>query len=241
MFVRSRDNIRGVQPLRIQKREQTQDELQQLLDSILNDNSLVIKGRVEDHFLLDRWSTGFTQGKYDPCLFKKKGFKLLLSTDDILSFKENTKIGNANYEMFKQGKKDRFEITEDDGTNYLGVLINKNEDSSISLSMSKKIEKLRELIFPNLSDDEIPKPTEHMWMDGIKKRLTKPQNMTHDYIWLEVAGVGQNMAGVGLLLFLTKGRFDCSTTISFLSTRSHCCSEMDLHPLMHTSAFIIFT
>jgi hypothetical protein len=46
---------------------------------------------------------------------------------------------------------ERFEITEDDGSTYIGVEIKKNEDGSISLSMPKNIQKLQDIVFPGLS------------------------------------------------------------------------------------------
>jgi hypothetical protein len=184
--------------------------------------------------LLSTWIVSdaqFIQGIYDPCFFRIEGVKLLLSTDDILIFTENTDIGRKNRDLFKKRMAERFEITEDDGSTYIGVEIKKNEDNSISLSMPKKIQKLQDIVFPGLSEDEIPKCTEAMWMGWDEEESNKSPRCDSNLF----------SAAVGLLLFIAKVRFDSLTAISFLSTRTHCCTEMDMTALKHTTAYILFT
>jgi hypothetical protein len=57
VLIKGNPSVRhGVQPLRIPQREQTQEEIEKLLDINPGDNPFVIKGRVDNDFSLDRWS-----------------------------------------------------------------------------------------------------------------------------------------------------------------------------------------
>ena len=124
--------------------------------------------------LLSGWLTEqkWIIGKSDRCLFTRGLLIVGLSTDDGLIV--NKERGTVELDQFILEFKGRFECTVDiPCKKYLGVEITTHENGAISLTMKLKIEKLKELIYPELDLHIFPiKPVYDPMLPGWSEDLS---------------------------------------------------------------------
>ena len=102
--------------------------------------------------------------------------------------------------------------------------------------MKSKIEKLKELVFPDLPLHKFPEeviydPLLHGWSEDASDASPRLSSVYH-FLFRMI---------VGLILFICKQRFDCLHVISLLSSRTHRPSALDLEAAYHLSKFLCYT
>ena len=119
---------------------------------------------------------------------------------------------------------------------YLGVETNKLSNGAITLSMKLKIEKLKELIYPELDLHISPNkliydPMLLGWSEDLSDQSTLLRKANH-FFYRSI---------VGLSLFITKVRFDDLHVMSLFSSRLKGLSHLDLEFATHAADYLIYT
>ena len=89
-------------------------------------------------------SIGFVQSQCDPCLFLKGDVTCLVYVDDCLLFSRTKELLDATIEDLKDANMDL--SREDDVAGFLGVLLKRNEDGTVTLSQTGLIGRIVEAL-----------------------------------------------------------------------------------------------
>ena len=189
------------------------------------------------YILMSEWliSKHWEYGASARCLFMRGSLVIGLSTDDLLIILKCA--DRTELDAFIVEFKDRWECTISDPVlKYLGVEINYSADGTIKLAMKLKIEKLKELLYPELGLHVFPEvkvydPLLSTWSENASNESESLNSTLHF----------QFRMIVGLILFITKVRYDVLHTISLLSSRTHRPSKLDLAAAVHCANYLMFT
>ena len=127
-------------------------------------------------------SIGFKQSSCDPCLFLKGEVTCLVYVDDCLFFGRDKSMLNKAIDDLKDAEMDL--NIEDDVAGFLGVLVRKNEDGSVSLTQTGLIDRVLTVLgLTSANGTQTPAP---------KSALPKDTNgdpFGEDYNYASVVGM----------------------------------------------------
>ena len=132
-------------------------------------------------------SIGFEQSKCDPCLFLKGEITCLVYVDDCLFFGRSRNVLDKAIADLKDAEMDL--NIEDDVAGFLGVLLHKNEDGTVTLTQTGLIDRILSvlgLVSANGTKTPAPKPALPRDVDG--------EPFVEDYNYASVVGMMMYLA-----------------------------------------------
>jgi hypothetical protein len=171
-------------------------------------------------------SCGFSQSDHDPCLFISEKVICLVYVDDCLFFAKDQQDIDTAIQKIKNTGMDL--NVEDDVAGFLGVLINRNDDGTITLSQTGLIDRVVDALGLSSSNPkETPAPIESLGQD------LQGSDYSKEYNYASVVGM------MGYLC--NNSRPDIAFAVSQCARYTHKPTEQHSKYLKHIGRYLKLT